>query len=229
MGVSYYGIPPTSDGLSDEESLKKIRWEDSTVGCVLIQRSKGYSTRKSLTIDRIERLCSLIHETAPKVRVFVDNCYGEFSETREPCEVGADLCAGSLIKNPGGGLAVSGGYIAGREDLVEKAAERLTVPGIGSEVGATFGQNRLLYQGLFLAPHTVAQAMKTAVFASALMKRLGYEVDPLPEEHRADIIQQIKFGKPEPLLHFCQGIQKGSPVDSFVAPVPWSMPDMRIL
>lgn len=154
----------------------------------------------------------------------VDNCYGEFVEELEPTQVGADLIAGSLIKNPGGGLAPTGGYIAGRKDLVENASYRLTAPGIGGECGCTMGQNRLLYQGLFLAPHTTAQALKTAIFGAKVMQMMGFEVHPLPEEPRHDIIQTIAFGAPEPLCRFCEGIQSGAPVDSFVTPVPWAMP-----
>ena len=160
----------------------------------------------------------------PGAAIVVDNCYGEFVNDTEPTQQGADLIAGSLIKNPGGGLAPTGGYIAGRADLVEQAACRLTVPGIGGECGATLGVNRAFYQGFFLAPHTVSQALKTAVFAAALLEEMGFAVSPSSGEDRHDIIQTIEFGKPEPLLAFCQGIQAGAPVDSFAVPEPWAMP-----
>ena len=154
----------------------------------------------------------------------VDNCYGEFTEEIEPTQVGADIIAGSLIKNPGGGLAPTGGYIAGRADLVENASYKLTAPGIGGECGCTMGQNRLLYQGLFMAPHVTMQAIKTAMFCAKVMEKLGYEVSPKAEEPRYDIIQTIAFGAPDPLRRFCEGIQAGAPVDSYVTPEPWAMP-----
>ena len=166
----------------------------------------------------------VIKAANPNVSVIVDNCYGEFVETIEPTHVGADLVVGSLIKNPGGGLAPTGGYLAGRRDLVEGAAMRLTVPGIGGECGCTLGQNRLLYQGLFLAPHTVAQAVKTAVFAARVMELMGYEAEPKSTDIRHDIIQMIHMRQPEALKKFCKGIQMGAPVDSYVTPEPWDMP-----
>ena len=194
------------------------------VKAVLIQRSKGYSTRASLSVAEIGEMCAAIRTANPAAAILVDNCYGEFVEALEPTQVGADLVVGSLIKNPGGGLAPTGGYIAGRRDLVEGAAMRLTVPGIGKECGATLGNNRLLYQGLFFAPHTTAQALKTAVFAAKIMELLGYETEPVSSAVRRDIIQMIHFGAPEPLKRFCRGIQKGAPVDSYVTPEPWDMP-----
>ena len=197
---------------------------DPRVKVVLIQRSKGYSTRSSLSVEEIGEMCRVIRGSNPNVSIVVDNCYGEFVETLEPTHVGADLVVGSLIKNPGGGLAPTGGYIAGRRDLVEGAAMRLTAPGIGGECGCTLGQNRLLYQGFFLAPHTVAQAVKTAVFAARMMELLGYATEPAALAVRRDIIQMIHFGKPEPLKKFCKGIQFGAPVDSYVTPEPWDMP-----
>lgn len=197
---------------------------DTSVKAVLIQRSRGYAIRKSLSVAEIGEIADIVHRNNPNAAVLVDNCYGEFVEKLEPTDVGADLCVGSLIKNPGGGLAPTGGYIAGRKDLIEGAAMRLTTPGIGKECGCTLGQNRLLYQGLFLAPHTVAQALKTAVFCAALMTKMGYEADPKPDEIRHDIIQMISFGAPEPLKNFCRGIQHGAPVDSYVTPEPWDMP-----
>ena len=197
---------------------------DPRVKAILIQRSKGYSTRASLSVAEISEMCAVIRAANPKVNILVDNCYGEFVETLEPTQAGADLVVGSLIKNPGGGLAPTGGYIAGRKDLIQGAAMRLTTPGIGRECGSTLGNNRLLYQGLFLAPHTVAQAVKTAVFAARIMELLGYETEPTSDAVRHDIIQMIHFGSPEPLKKFCKGIQMGAPVDSYVTPEPWDMP-----
>ena len=172
----------------------------------------------------IGALCQVVRIHTPSAAILVDNCYGEFVETLEPTQVGADLVVGSLIKNPGGGLAPTGGYIAGRHDLVEGAAMRLTTPGIGRECGSTLGQNRSLYQGLFLAPHTTAQAVKTAVFAAKMLELLGYKTEPASSAVRHDIIQMIHFGAPEPLQRFVQGIQLGAPVDSYVTPEPWDMP-----
>ncbi len=194
------------------------------VKLVFIQRSKGYAVRESLSCEQIRQICETVRSVNPNAVIMVDNCYGEFVEELEPTQVGADLAAGSLIKNPGGGLAPTGGYIVGRADLVENAAYRLTAPGIGGECGCTMGQNRLLYQGLFLAPHTTAQALKTAIFCAKVMELLGFEVSPKAEEVRHDIIQTIAFGAPEPLCRFCEGIQAGAPVDSFVTPEPWAMP-----
>ena len=197
---------------------------DPRVKAVLIQRSRGYATRASLSVDEIGDLCAIVRKNNQNAVILVDNCYGEFVEEREPTHVGADLVVGSLIKNPGGGLAPTGAYIAGRRDLVEGAAMRLTCPGIGRECGATLGNNRLLYQGLFLAPHTVAQAVKTAVFAARLMELLGYEADPKSDVERHDIIQMLHLKKPEAVKRFCRGIQSGAPVDSYVTPEPWDMP-----
>ena len=173
---------------------------------------------------QIGDICRLVHEKAPGVAVLVDNCYGEFVEELEPTDVGADLVMGSLIKNPGGGLAPMGGYIAGKHELVEKIAARLTVPGIGRECGATLGNNRAMYQGLFMAPHTVAQALKTAVFCAGMMEKLGFETCPRSNKLRHDIVQTIAFGEPEALKSFCRGIQAASPIDSYVTPEPWAMP-----
>ncbi|HIX89662.1 MAG TPA: methionine gamma-lyase family protein [Candidatus Agathobaculum pullicola] len=198
--------------------------QDQSVKLVFIQRSRGYAVRKTLSCAEIEEICKTVRQVNPDAAIMVDNCYGEFVEEIEPTQVGADLIAGSLIKNPGGGLAPTGGYIAGRADLVENASYRLTAPGIGGECGCTMGQNRLLYQGLFMAPHTTAQALKTAIFCAKVMELLGYEVSPKAEEPRYDIIQTIAFGAPEPLCRFCEGIQAGAPVDSFVTPEPWAMP-----
>ena len=181
-------------------------------------------TRASLSVSEIGEMCSAIRAANPDVYILVDNCYGEFVETLEPTQVGADLVVGSLIKNPGGGLAPTGGYLAGKKELIEAAAMRLTAPGIGGECGATLGNNRLLYQGLFMAPHTVAQAVKTAVFGARVMELLGYQSEPASDAVRHDIIQMFHFGSPEPLKCFCKGIQMGAPVDSYVTPEPWDMP-----
>ncbi len=222
-GVHYREVGLTPDGLPDGDGLRTAL-RQGHVQAVFVQRSRGYNARKSLAVDDIGRLVALVKSEQPQTVVIVDNCYGEFVEDREPCHAGADLVAGSLIKNPGGGLALTGGYIAGRRALVDRAAARLTAPGIGRACGATLGQNRALYQGLFQAPHTVAQALMTAAFCAALMEDMGYRADPGPLEARHDIIQMIRFGAPEPLLRFCRGIQSGAPVDSFAAPEPWAMP-----
>ena len=221
-GISYRQVDLLPDGAFDYEGIKAAINEKTHL--VTIQRSKGYQTRPTLSVKRIGELISFIKEIKPDVICMVDNCYGEFTETIEPTQVGADIIAGSLIKNPGGGLAPTGGYIAGRRDLVENASYKLTAPGIGGECGCTMGQNRLLFQGLFMAPHITAQALKTAIFCAKVMEKLGYEVSPKAEEPRYDIIQTIAFGKPEPLRRFCEGIQSGAPVDSFVTPEPWAMP-----
>ena len=191
---------------------------------VYIQRSRGYSLRPSLFVAEIERIAAVAKRLAPDCIVMVDNCYGEFVEKDEPVSRGADLMAGSLIKNPGGGVAPTGGYIAGRRDLVESCACRLTTPGLGKEVGATLGHNRELFMGAFHAPHVTGEALKTAAFAAALFSVFGYEVTPRWDEPRADIIQAVLLEKPEALIAFCQGVQKGAPVDSFVLPEPWDMP-----
>ena len=221
-GVEYRQVELVNDQPDLEGMAKAVA--DPKVKAVLIQRSKGYATRASLSVAEIGEMCRIIKGANPKVSILVDNCYGEFVEPLEPTHVGADLVVGSLIKNPGGGLAPTGGYIAGRRDLVEGAAMRLTVPGIGGECGCTLGQNRLLYQGLFLAPHTVAQALKTAVFAAKVMELLGYETEPHSSAVRHDIIQMIHMKEPEALKKFCKGIQFGAPVDSYVTPEPWDMP-----
>lgn len=222
-GVGYRQVELTADHKADPAGLSAAAGEPD-VKAVLIQRSRGYSTRASLSVEEIRTLCAAIRKTNPNAVILVDNCYGEFVETAEPTQAGADLVVGSLIKNPGGGLAPTGGYIAGRHDLVDQAAMRLTAPGIGRECGATLGNNRLLYQGLFLAPHTVAQALKTAVFGARIMEILGYDTEPASDAVRHDIIQMIRFGSPEPLKKFCKGIQMGAPVDSYVTPEPWDMP-----
>ncbi len=197
---------------------------DPDVAAVLVQRSRGYADRVSLSCGEIGEICRTVRGANEKAFIVVDNCYGEFVEKTEPTQVGADAVVGSLIKNPGGGLAPGGAYIAGPHDYIERCASRMTVPGIGRECGATLGVNRALYQGFFLAPHTTAQALKTAHFGAALLDRLGFSVDPAPLDTRHDIIQTIAFGAPEPLLAFCRGIQAGAPVDAYVTPEPWDMP-----
>jgi cystathionine beta-lyase family protein involved in aluminum resistance len=222
-GIRYDQVDLDASGLPDLKNIARIASQEK-VKAVLMQRSRGYSQRPALTIEQISGIIRCVKSANPNAAVVVDNCYGEFVEELEPTQVGADLAAGSLIKNPGGGLAPTGGYIVGRADLVEAASYHLTVPGIGGECGPTLGHNRLLYQGLFLAPHTVAQALKTAVFAASLLELMGYETYPSFLSRRADIIQSIDFGDPELLKRFCAGIQRGAPVDSFVTPEPWDMP-----
>ncbi len=221
-GIGYRQVD-LKDGRLDLEAIEKAAAADD-VKMVFLQRSRGYAVRQTLSCAEIGEACAVVRRVNPNAVIMVDNCYGEFTEELEPTQVGADMCAGSLIKNPGGGLAPTGGYIVGRKDLVERAAYRLTAPGIGGECGCTMGQNRLLYQGLFLAPHVTAQAIKTAVFCAKVMQLLGFTVDPAPEAPRYDIIQTIAFGAPDPLRRFCEGIQAGAPVDSFVTPEPWAMP-----
>ena len=224
--LEWYGVKYEETQISDdgEPDLAGIAEKAPRAKAVFIQRSRGYTSRRAYTTDEIGRLIAAVRQVNPDAAIIVDNCYGEFVCETEPTQVGADLIAGSLIKNPGGGLAPTGGYVAGREDLVEAAAERLTVPGIGGEVGATLGQSRLLFQGLFMAPHVVAQAVKTAAFAAGLFSALGFDVSPRPGEARGDIIQTLRFGDPEKLKKFCLGVQQGAPVDSFVTPEPWPMP-----
>ena len=221
-GIEYRQVDLLDDAPDPEGLARAVR--DPRVKAVLIQRSKGYSTRSSLSVAEIGALCQVVRANNPEAAILVDNCYGEFVETLEPTQAGADLVVGSLIKNPGGGLAPTGGYIAGRRDLVEGAAMRLTTPGIGKECGSTFGANRSLYQGLFLAPHTTAQAVKTAAFAARMMELLGYRTEPTSDTVRHDIIQMIHTREPEALKKFCKGIQFGAPVDSYVTPEPWDMP-----
>ena len=223
FGVEYRQAELLPDGMPDIARIKEMLKADK-YKMAYIQRSRGYSTRPSLTAEDIEKLCKAVREVSPDSVIMVDNCYGEFTEKKEPCEVGADIVAGSLIKNPGGGIAPTGGYIAGRHDLVEKCAARLTCPGVGREVGATLGHSRELYMGLFAAPHVVGEAMKTAVYAAALFENLGFEVSPKSDEKRGDIIQCVTLGTKEGLVAFCQGMQSGAPVDSFVVPEPWDMP-----
>lgn len=222
FGVVYEQVDLLPDGTPDYAELE--REIDPDCKMVYIQRSRGYSLRPSLPVAEIEKLAALAKKKAPHCIVMVDNCYGEFVEREEPCAHGADLMAGSLIKNPGGGIAPTGGYIAGRHDLVELCAYRLTTPGTGRELGCTLGHNRELFLGAFHAPNVAGEALKTAVFAASLFQRLGYKVTPAPEEARADIIQAIQLQSREALIAFCRGIQKASPVDSFVVPEPSPMP-----
>lgn len=223
FGVKYVQIDLKHDGTPDLEQIK-FTLTHMNVKAVTIQRSKGYGWRPTYSAKDIGALIEFVKEISPETICIVDNCYGEFVETEEPTAYGADLIAGSLIKNPGGGLAPTGGYIAGKQKYVELCAYRLTSVGIGKEAGASLGFNRQMYQGLFMAPHVVSQALKAAVLCSAVFEKLGFEVDPKPNEIRHDIIQSIKFGDPDKVTAFCQGIQKGAPVGSFVTPEPWDMP-----
>lgn len=220
-GVLYDEVP-LKDNEVDYEKLEEMI--DETVTMVLIQRSKGYSTRNSLSIDNIEIICKIVKSKNPNCICFVDNCYGEFVDSREPLEAGADLIAGSLIKNPGGGIVEAGGYIAGKAKYVDKSANRLTAPGIGSEGGAMFNQHRLMFQGLFMAPSVVCDAVKGAVLAAKIFEEIGYDSAPKYNEKRTDIIQNIIFGSPEPLEQFCRTIQSLSPVNGYVTPIPEYIP-----
>ena len=222
-GVDYAQVDLTADGNPDYDAIAKAV-SNPKVTAVMIQRSRGYDERKALSVEEIGKICSTVKAVNPAVNIMVDNCYGEFTDVIEPTNVGADIIAGSLIKNPGGGIAPTGGYIAGRQELVDNAAMRLTTPGIGGECGSTLGNNRLLFQGLFLAPHTVAQALKTACFCAGMMEEMGIETSPAWDEARSDIIQMVKLGNPENMKRFCLGIQAGAPVDSYVTPEPWEMP-----
>ncbi len=222
-GVEYGQVDLTPAGEPDLAAIAEAL-RDEKVTAVMLQRSRGYEERGALSIAQIGKVVKTVKALRPEVAVMVDNCYGEFTDVLEPTDVGADLIAGSLIKNPGGGLAPTGGYIAGKKELVERAAMRLTTPGIGGECGSTLGSNRLLFQGLFLAPHVVAQALKTACFCAAMMEQIGLESSPSALEPRSDIIQMVKLGSPENMKRFCLGIQAGAPVDSFVTPEPWPMP-----
>lgn len=225
-GINYKQVD-LKNGEPDLDAIKTAV-SDSSVSAVLIQRSRGYENRKALSAEEIGEICAAIRSVSPLVKIMVDNCYGEFTGEHEPTEYGVDLMAGSLIKNPGGGLAPTGGYIVGKKKLVDNAAMRLTTPGIGGECGATMGNSRLLFQGLFMAPHIVAQAVKTAVFCSAMMKAIGFESSPAPEDDRNDIIQMVTLKDPENMKKFCRGIQAGAPVDSYVTPEPWQMPGYNV-
>lgn len=221
-GVTYRQVDLLEDGKFDYDGIERAINERTKL--VTIQRSKGYQTRPTLSVERIGELIGFIKKIKPDVICMVDNCYGEFVEIIEPSDVGADMVVGSLIKNPGGGLATIGGYIAGKREYIERAAYRLSAPGLGKEVGATLGINQSFYQGLFLAPTVVAGALKGAIFAANIYEKQGFCVIPNATEERYDIIQAIEFGKPEYLIAFCKGIQKAAPVDSYVVPEPWDMP-----
>lgn len=223
-GVNYKQIELTATGKVNIEEMQKVLREDSSIKMVHIQRSTGYGWRNSLMVSEIAEVIKAAKEAKDEVICFVDNCYGEFVDTVEPTDVGADLIAGSLIKNAGGGIAPTGGYIAGKEAYVNQAAYRLTIPGIGGECGSTFGVMRTLFQGLFLAPHVAMEAVKTAIFCARIMELLGFEVLPKSTERRSDIIQAIKFKDKDKVINFCKGIQAGSPIDSFVECEPWDMP-----
>ncbi len=221
-GITYKQVDLLEDGSFDFENIKKAINEKTKL--VTIQRSKGYASRPTLSVERIGELISFIKGIKPEVICMVDNCYGEFVELIEPSEVGADMIVGSLIKNPGGGLAPCGGYIAGTKECIEQAAFRLSSPGLGKEVGASLGVNQSFYQGLFLAPTVVAGALKGAIFAANAYEKLGFKVIPNSTESRHDIIQAVELNTPEGLIAFCKGIQSAAPVDSFVTPEPWAMP-----
>ena len=221
FGVLYNELPMVA-GKVDMAHIKDVITDKTKM--VEIQRSRGYSMRSPLSIEDIRAITTEVHRIKPDCICFVDNCYGEFVDYEEPTQAGADIMAGSLIKNPGGGIAPTGGYIVGRNDLVELASYRLTAPGMGDELGASLSNNRLLFQGLFLAPHVVSQAIKGAIFAAGMFAKLGYKTLPLPTDVRGDIIQAIELGSADKLIAFCGGIQKYSPVDSFAAPEPWDMP-----
>lgn len=221
FGVLYNELPMVA-GKVDMAHIKDVITDKTKM--VEIQRSRGYSMRSPLSIEDIRAITTEVHRIKPDCICFVDNCYGEFVDYEEPTQAGADIMAGSLIKNPGGGIAPTGGYIVGRDDLVELASYRLTAPGMGDELGASLSNNRLLFQGLFLAPHVVSQAIKGAIFAAGMFAKLGYKTLPLSTDVRGDIIQAIELGSADKLIAFCGGIQKYSPVDSFAAPEPWDMP-----
>ena len=220
-GIHYEQIDLIDNDFDIPKIQERIRKQD--IKLIEIQRSRGYSTRKSLTIEKIEKVIKAIREVNTNVIIMVDNCYGEFVQEKEPIEIGADIAVGSLMKNLGAGIANSGAYIVGKKELVELCAERLTSPGIGKEIGPSLNQNPLLLKGLFFAPSVVASSLKTAVFASRILERLGYQVEPNYLETRADIVQTIALGTEEKLIKFCQGIQKGSPIDSHVIPYPGDM------
>ena len=221
-GIGYRQVD-LKNGEPDLPAIKAAA-ADENIKLVFIQRSRGYGVRKTLSVEEIGEICKAVREVNTTAAIMVDNCYGEFTDVIEPTHVGADIIAGSLIKNPGGGIAPTGGYVAGKAELVERAAMRLTTPGIGGECGSTLGNNRLLFQGLFMAPHIVAQALKTAVFCAGMMEEIGIESSPSVFEKRSDIIQMVKLGNEQNMQRFCVGIQAGAPVDSYVTPEPWAMP-----
>lgn len=222
FGINYKQI----DLIDNEFDYEKIKetLQNNNIKLIEIQRSKGYSTRKSITISSLEKIIKYIKNIDDKVIIMIDNCYCELVYTKEPIEIGADIVVGSLIKNLGGALAPNGGYITGKKNLIKLVSERLTLPGEGKEVGPTLGINKSLYQGLFMAPYIVSSSLKTAVFTSYVMEKLGYKVEPRYCDERADIVQNIEFNDAEKLIKYCQGIQMGSPIDSYVLPQPWDMP-----
>jgi cystathionine beta-lyase family protein involved in aluminum resistance len=222
FGIEFEIIDLLEDGTVDFDGLQK-KLKEENYKAVYIQRSRGYSLRPTLTSNEIKKIVDITKSNSKAITI-LDNCYGEFTEKVMPGEIGVDVFAGSLIKNPGGGIAKCGGYIAGRKDLIELCSYRMTTPGIGREVGATLGNTRDIFMGLFSAPHVTGEALKTAVFTASLFEEMGYEVSPSSSETRADIIQSIKLQTPEKLIAFCQGLQSGSAIDSFVVPEPWAMP-----
>ncbi len=223
FGIKYNQVDLDKNGMPDINAIK-TELSAKKYKMAYIQRSRGYSTRPSLSIESIKRLCDTVKSVSPDTIIMVDNCYGEFVEKMEPTQVGADLMAGSLIKNPGGGIAPCGGYIAGKHKYIEMCSHRMTCAGVGREVGATLGHNRELYMGLFSAPHVVGEALKTAIYAAAVFELLGYEATPKYNKKRADIIESVILKKSDSLIAFCKGLQSGSPIDSFVVPEPWEMP-----
>ncbi len=223
-GVGYFQVELLENGDFDKDRIRKVIESSTKRKMIYIQRSKGYFRRRALCISDIGDIISFVKRLSPDCIVMIDNCYGEFLEEREPTEVGADIMAGSLIKNPGGGLALSGGYIVGKRDLISLVADRMTAPGIGKECGAVFGTTRILLQGLFIAPMIVANAKKGAIFCAKLFEEYGYKTYPKFDENRSDIIQSIAFDSEEEIVAFCRGVQQAAPVDSFVVPEPWAMP-----
>ena len=221
-GISYKQVELLPDGSLDLEGIRKAISPKTKM--VTVQRATGYGWRKAITIDQIEEWASFIKELNPDIIKMVDNCYGEFLDIKEPTDVGADVIAGSLIKNPGGGLALTGGYVAGRQDLIDKIQYRMTCPGIGGECGLTFGQTRAMFQGIFMAPKVVNGAVKGAVLCGEVYKKLGYEICPQTDDTRSDIIQAVRLGSPEKVVAFCEGIQAAAPIDAHVKPIPWDMP-----
>ena len=221
-GVTYKQVELLPDGNIDFESLRNAISDRTRM--VTLQRSTGYGWRKAITIDKIEEWASFVSDINPDIIKMVDNSYGEFLDTKEPTDVGADVMAASLIKNPGGGLALTGAYVAGRKDLINRIQYRMTCPGIGGECGLTFGQTRSMFQGLFIAPRVVNGAVKGAVLCGRVFEKLGYDVCPKPEDKRSDIIEAVRLGTPEAVVSFCQGVQAAAPIDSYVRPIPWDMP-----
>lgn len=222
FGISYKQVELTSEGKIDIEALGEAIGPNTRM--VSLQRATGYAWRKAISIEEIDEVTSFVKNINPNIICMADNCYGEFLNVKEPTDVGVDIIAGSLIKNPGGGLALTGGYIAGRQDLIDLVSYRMTSPGIGGECGLTFGQTRSMLHGLFIAPKTVNGALKGAILCSKVFELMGYEVCPKPEDERSDIIQSVKLSSPEKVIAFCQGIQAAAPVDSQVSPEPWDMP-----